>query len=173
MNRLNPWYADFDELYRRHLCRHASWSLNALHLVAVAGIYFSLFGMARGLPYGSWLTAAALAGYFAVVGRNISPALSAASAATLAAIAAVSWAGPQLPLPLHAALVLAWHRLQTWSHRFFRDAYDMSEFAETYRKGALLFVLLSLYELPLLLERLVFSRKTVAELGLTRTTQLS
>ena len=43
---MNPLNVNFERLYRRQLCRHAQFGINVLHMVAVAGIYLPLFGIA-------------------------------------------------------------------------------------------------------------------------------
>ena len=39
---MNIFRVNFQELYRRHLCRHSQFGLNIWHLIAVAGILIGL-----------------------------------------------------------------------------------------------------------------------------------
>ena len=60
-----------------------------------------------------------------------------------------------------AAYVLAvplLYKVQAWSHKVYNVARDMTEFNTKYKKGFALFVLLSIYEMPLLLNYLVFDK---------------
>ena len=44
---------EFSELYARHLCRHSQFGNNVVHLMAVFGTWFALFGIANWLFF--WL----------------------------------------------------------------------------------------------------------------------
>ena len=55
------------------------------------------------------------------------------------------------------------YKLQTWSHKIYNFKKDMTEFNKKYPKGVTLFLLLSLYELPILLNYLCFDRKSWSE----------
>jgi hypothetical protein len=66
---------------------------------------------------------------------------------------------PPLPVWLWVVLVVLSHRVQNWSHQLWPKERDMTEFNRKYRKGPALFVLLLLYELPILLNYLLFDRK--------------
>ena len=68
---MNPINANFMELYRRHLCRHSEFGINILHLIAVVGVYFSLYGIAFSIPGGRWIVAGVLSIYFAVIAKNV------------------------------------------------------------------------------------------------------
>ena len=50
------------------------------------------------------------------------------------------------------------HHFQQWNHKVYQMHRDMSAFDATYRKGPHLFVLLLVYELPILLNYLLFGR---------------
>lgn len=69
---------------------------------------------------------------------------------------------PEVPVWVHILLLFAWHRFQVWQHRIYDKSLDMTEFTEKYRKGFALFVLLAIYELPILLNFLVFDRRNRA-----------
>ena len=55
--------------------------------------------------------------------------------------------------------IFFWHWFQIWNHKVYDKQLDMGDFTGKYQKGPVLFVLLSIYELPILLNYLVFDRK--------------
>jgi hypothetical protein len=156
---MNPLRADFAELYRRHLCRHSQWQINLLHLVAVGGVYFSLMGLVLALPGGSLIATGVLAIYFAILAPNLPGKVWLANGLAVAIVLALFLATPPIPWWAHILLILWWHRFQNWNHRKYDVSYDMSEFARKYRKGPALFLLLSIYELPILLFYVLFDRR--------------
>jgi len=156
---MNPLKVDFQELYRRHLCRHSQFGINVLHLVSVVGIYIALFAIVFTLPQPEWIVGLALGAYFIVLAINIPLPLLLANAVCVAALFAAYRALPHVSVWLYLVLIVAWHRFQIWNHKIYDKYHDMSEFQHKYRKGPLLFALLSIYELPILLNYLVFDRK--------------
>ena len=151
---------NFDEVYQRHLGRHSQFGINVLHLIAVYGVYFSVFSIARsavsaGLPQLSTPERTVLlfglsVPWLAVLMWNVRTGpllLSVLSAMLLSLAAAVQ------PLPLWLAIVSlpAWHQLQQLSHRWYTEHRDMSRFAPGYPKGARLVIMLAVFELPILL----------------------
>ena len=68
---MNVFRVNFQELYRRHLCRHSQFGLNVWHLIAVVGIYFSLYGVAFALPGAPWIVGSVLAFYFLILAFNV------------------------------------------------------------------------------------------------------
>lgn len=157
---MNLWRIDFGELYRRHLCRHSEFGINVLHLVAVAGIYLSLFGIAFALPGASWIIAAALTVYALLLARNIPVPLLLLNIASIALLLLASRMLPPISVWIYAVLIIVWHRFQVWHHRIYQKHTDMGEFDARYRKGVALKLLLAIYELPILLNYLVFDRKS-------------
>ena len=162
---MNPWKADFDELYRRHLCRHSQFGLNVAHLIAVGGAYLALFGIALAIPGGKWLVGGVLCLYGTTLAFNLPFQLWLVNAFFVGALLALFFGVPaaigmpQLSVWVHVILLLFWHRCQVWQHRYYRDSTDMNEFVIKYPKGPALFVLLAVYELPILLQYLVFQRR--------------
>lgn len=159
---MNLVKVNFDELYRRHLCRHSQFGINVLHLVAVIGIYFSLFGIAFALPAGAWIVGTVLAPYFLLLLANIPFRVWIATVLTIGLLLSAFLAIPRFPptyVWVYVVMILAWHRFQIWNHRVYDRSHAMDAFSEKYRKGFLLFVLLAVYELPILLNYLVFDRQ--------------
>lgn len=156
---MNLFRVNFDELYRRHLCRHSQLGINVLHLVAVVGIYFSLFGIILALPAGRWIVGGLLTVYFLLLLANIPFRVWIAAVFTIGLILSPFLAIPRAPLMyvwIYVVMILAWHRFQIWNHRVYDRSHPMETFTDKYRKGFLLFVLLAVYELPILLNYLVF-----------------
>jgi hypothetical protein len=162
---VNLFRANFHELYRRHLCRHSQFGLNVWHLIAVVGIYFSLYGIAFALPGARWIVASALTAYLLILAFNVPWRVFVLDCLVVGALLALFLALPQIPVWIHLVLLLVWHRFQVWQHRVYDKSHDMHEFADKYRKGPLLFVLLAVYELPILINFLVFEGRTRAEHG--------
>ena len=167
---MNILTADFQELYRRHLCRHSQPGINVAHLGSVALTYFGALLLVRHLlawldaPW--WLLPTALVPYFAVLARNLPPRLLAATVFSYALILLAVFLVPPLPawlvLVLSAVLIVLGHKSQAWSHRVWTYETDMTEFNAKYKKGLRLFLLLSVYELPILLNYLVFAGRNAA-----------
>jgi len=151
---------NFDELYRRHLCRHSQFGINVLHLIAVVGIYIALYGIAFALPGSPWIVGSCLAVYFLLLAFNLPFRLLLVNSIVIGSLLAGFTLLPEVPVWVHVVLIVVWHRFQNWNHRVYDRQQDMSEFADKYRKGSALFVLLSIYELPILLNFLVFDRKS-------------
>ena len=151
---------DFAEVYRRHLGRHSQLGINVLHLIAVYGVYFSVFSAAAAgvsllFPEQSFIGRAMTLfvlsmPWLGVLAANVPLrplVLSILSSVILSAAAAVC------PIPWWLALLLlpAWHQLQQISHRWYTVSRDMSGYQQRYPKGARLVVMLAVFELPILL----------------------
>jgi len=156
---VNPFKVDFQELYRRHLCRHSQFGINVLHLIGVAGIYIALFAIAFALPGSKWIVVAALIAYFALLAFNIPSRLLLANIMFTLLLLSTYLMLPQISVWVYVVLIFVWHRFQIWNHKIYDKHREMGEFSEKYKKGPLLFVLLSIYELPILLNYLVFDRR--------------
>jgi hypothetical protein len=167
--KVNILRINFDELYQRHLCRHGQFGINVWHIIAVYGVYFSLCSLAaiavRSLlpeitpTIQCCVLTLLFVPYFGVLLRNIpSPVFLPTFLSSMLLIAAAV-ATPGIPFWLHLIMIPAWHRVQLLSHRRYSLHHDMSAFDQTYKKGRALFVLLAVYELPILLQYLAFGRK--------------
>ncbi len=161
--------ADFEELYQRHLCRHAEFGLNVLHLISVYGVYLSIFCLAAMVvnsiaPQSSFaartgLLFAMAIPYLIAIAVNVPPLIVAAITATMLAFSIVSMSVPVLPWWLHLMSIVFWHRSQVWSHRMYTLQRDMSRFDARYPKGKALFIVLAIYELPILYRYLLTGRR--------------
>jgi len=156
---MNPLRADFQELYRRHLCRHSEFGINILHLVAVAGVYLAVFGIAFALPGASWIVSGVLFTYFLVLAANIPFRLLVVNTVVIGSLLTLFLMLPEIPVWIHMVLLVAWHRFQVWQHKIYHRHSDMSQFEQKYQKGWALSVLLAVYELPILLNFLVLEAK--------------
>lgn len=155
------WSANFAELYSRHLCRHGEFGINVLHLIAVYGIYLSVYSLVSAamhfcVPSLNWLVRSSvlmvLSGpYLILMLRNLPRTLMLAVLLTVMTLCTAAALLLFPPWWCHLLLIPVWHRVQLWSHRVYRREEDMSRFAEKYPKGMRLFLLLSVYELPILL----------------------
>lgn len=166
---MNILSINFPELYQRHLCRHGQFGINVWHIIAVYGVYFSLVSLpaiaVRALlPQATVITQYSVlfllsVPYLAVLLRNIPWTVFSLSALSVWLLIVAAVATPGIPFWLHLILIPAWHRVQLISHRHYTVHHDMSAFDQTYKKGRTLFLLLAVYELPILLQYLAFGRK--------------
>jgi hypothetical protein len=112
-----------------------------------------------------WLTGAewplvvmALA-YLALVAVNSAARVLVATAIFMALfLAAVIWL-PALPLWAYVVMIPVFYEIQQLSHKVWTVEKDMTAFEERYPKGQVLFVILLIFEVPLVLNYLVFGRK--------------
>lgn len=148
---------NFDEVYRRHLCRHSLFGNNLLHLVAVLGIYFALLGLAsQALAMSAWSRHLALPGlllapYLLALWFNVPSRTWSLTGVVMLGLLALHHLTPPWPWWMNVLFIVLMHHFQQWSHRLYPEARDMSEFAGKYVKGPRLFLLLTMYELPVLL----------------------
>ncbi len=164
---LSLLHVDFEDLYHRHLGRHSQFGINVAHLAALYGLWFGVYSalyqaalLAR-LP-ASWMIIVALAvSYLAVVAVNAPAQISVASAAFLAVFIASVLALPRLDsvwMLAFIALIPLFYKLQSWSHKLWTAAADMSEFNKRFPPGRTLSAILLFYEVPICLNYLLFRR---------------
>lgn len=166
---MNILRINFDELYQRHLCRHSQFGINLWHVLSVYGVYFSFYSLVafviRALlpnctPTESGLLLLLLSlPYLVILVRNTPASVMLLTLVSTALLIMCAVLTPGIPFWLHLILIPAWHRVQLISHKHYTLHRDISAFEDKYRKGKTLFVLLALYELPILLQYLVFGRK--------------
>ena len=157
---MNLFRINFRELYERHLCRHSQIGINVIHLASVIGVYLALFAIVAWLLGSNyWLLSVLTVPYFATLAFNVPFRVLAASVVFMALVFGLLVSLPQMPIWLSVILIVVSHKVQTWSHKVYDKEMDMTEFNKKYRKGAMLFVLLLVYELPILLNYLLFGRR--------------
>ena len=156
---MNIFRVNFEELYQRHLCRHSQFGLNVLHLVTMVGSYLAVYGILYGFIQSQWPLVAIAGIYLAVIAWNIPGRVFLINLVFIGLFVALFFSLPAAPLWAYAIIILVLYKIQALSHKIYPKASDMSDFSEKYKKGPLLFVLLSIYELPILLNYLVFDRK--------------
>jgi hypothetical protein len=153
---------DFAELYARHLCRHSQFGINVIHLAALFGVWFGVYGFAYWLTRIEWLPIALAGAYLAVLLPSVPFRVWAATGLFMGLfVAAIFWL-PELPLWVYLLMIPVFYKLQAWSHKLFTVERDMTEFNEKYTKGSVLFLLLLFHEVPFLLNYLVFDQKNWA-----------
>lgn len=162
---MNLFRINFDELYRRHLCRHGHLGINVLHLLAFVGIYVAVYGLACSvLPFKSRADVAISLmvlslPWFVLVACNSPWRVTLATGMFTMVLIAGSTALRSVPVWYWPIQIVLMHYFQQWSHRVYRMQRDMSAFNDRYPKGPLLFTLLLIYELPILLNYLLFGRE--------------
>jgi len=145
---------DFDEMYDRHLCRHGQFGINVLHLLSVVITYVAVIKLISQIPRAEWILGTAWISYNLLLAVNLRAGMLLLANLGLAALVGISLLIPPLPLWLvwvYPLAILASHRFQLWSHKVYTDHKDMSRFQKKYPKGRRLFVVLMIYELPILL----------------------
>src|SRR5262245_31772945 len=125
---------EFDELYARHLCRHSQYGINVGHLLALLGTWFGVYGAVYWLIRSEWVLIGLATGYLLAMAPSLSVRVLLASAAFMAGLVALVLWVPLLPLWAYLLMVPVWYKLQSWSHKLFRVARDMTEFDRKYRK---------------------------------------
>jgi hypothetical protein len=161
-------HVDFDDLYSRHLGRHSQFGINVAHLLALYGLWFCLYAAigqgARllGLPAWWWVSVAMALAYLAAVSLNATVPATLATAVFLTLFVASVRAVPELPgwwIAVFLAMIPVFYKLQSWSHRIWTVAEDMSKFNKRFPPGRELNVILLIYEVPICLNYLLFRRK--------------
>lgn len=159
---MSLYFVEFNELYARHLCRHSQFGINVIHLIALYGVWYGVYGLLQtliaALGVVTWIIAIPAAVYLAAVMVNVPFRVFAATAVFMAAVLA-----PVLfaPLPwwlswVYLLLIPVCYRVQSWSHSVYTIEMDMTEFNRKYSKGRVLFVVLLMYEVPILMNYLLF-----------------
>ncbi len=165
--RLSLRRVDFAGLYARHLGRHSQFGINVGHLLALYALWFGIYAVidqtARlvGVPASSSIVVGLAVAYLATVCINAPPAVCLATAAFLAAFVASVLALPQLPpwsIPALLLLIPAGYKFQSWNHKVWTAAADMSEFNKRFPPGRDLNLILLIYEVPICLNYLLFRR---------------
>ncbi|OAI54601.1 hypothetical protein AYO44_03405 [Planctomycetaceae bacterium SCGC AG-212-F19] len=157
---MNMLRVNFPELYQRHLCRHSQYGINVVHLATVIGSYLALFWIAAWVIDVPWILLAIPLPYFVVLGVNVSARVLAACVVFVAGFFVLFFSIPAPPVWLCPVVLVVCHLVQNWSHRLWDLDQDMSAYQEKYKKGPALSFPLAFYELPLLLNYLVFDRKS-------------
>jgi hypothetical protein len=150
---------DFDDLYARHLCRHSQLGINIVHLLALVGVWLGVYALVLELTHLVWLNLVLAIGYIMLVAVNAPPRIIVATGLFMALfVTLVAWV-PHLPLWVYPLIIIVCYQIQSFSHKVFTKATDMTEFNERYPKGRVLFVVLLVYEVPMLLQYLCFDWK--------------
>lgn len=150
---------DFADLYARHLCRHSQFGINLAHLAALFGVWFGVYGLLYQLLPEWWVPGGLAALYFLAVFPYLPLRVALALAVFLSGFVAAVVSAPALPLWAYPLLIPVCYKLQAWSHKLFTTATDMTDFDRKYPKGQPLFWVLLFYEVPFLLNYLVFDRR--------------
>jgi len=163
---MNLFKVNFQELYERHVCRHSQYGINVIHIVAVLGIYLALAGIIRCLGGSEWLLLGIILTHLVIIALNVPVRVLLGNALFMALLFTIvlilpkpeTWLQSLLWLAVYVVAIPLLYRLQAWSHKVYNVERDMTEFNKKYKKGFVLFVLLSIYELPILLNYLVFDK---------------
>ena len=155
---MNLFKVNFSELYDRHLCRHSQFGLNVFHILAVLGIYLCLYSVVYRLVGIEWPLLGIAGVHLAILALNLPLRVLGSTVAFLAIVIVLVVSLPTLPAWAYALAIYPFYKIQAWSHMVYNVERDMTDFNKKYRKGFVLFVLLSVYEVPILLKYLVFDK---------------
>jgi hypothetical protein len=154
---------DFSELYARHLCRHSQFGINVAHMVALFGTWLGVYGVVGWLAHWAidpaWVLVPLAIAYMAAIAVNVPVRALVATGLLVVLLLAAYYGLRDLPVWVFALLVPVCYKLQTWSHKVWNVERDMTEFNRKYPKGRLLFVVLLLYDPPILLNYLLFDKQ--------------
>jgi hypothetical protein len=153
---MNPLRANFTELYARHLCRHSQFGINVVHLASLVGIYWAVYGLVYALSGSPRAVVAPVVVYCGVLAANVPARVLVLTTAFLAAFLGAFLSTPLLPWWAYAVAIFPLYKVQVWSHLIYTRAFDMTEFDDKYPKGLARWTLLTVYELPMQLNYLVF-----------------
>jgi hypothetical protein len=151
--------ADFGELYRRHLCRHSQYGINVIHVLSVIGVYLGLFALLYQLVQSEWVLLGITVPYLLILVFNLPFRVFVVNLLVMGLIVLGAAALPEVSWWWYLPGIVLSYKIQVWSHRIYTKEQDMTEFKKKYPKGFALFVLLSVYELPILLNYLCFGRR--------------
>jgi hypothetical protein len=151
---------EFDELFARHLCRHSQLGINVVHLAALFGVWFGVYGAVYWLVQTEWVPIALAALYLLAVAVNVPLRVTVACAFILALFVTAVLGLPQLPLWAYLLMIPVFYKIQSWSHKVWTVEHDMTDFNKKYTKGSVLFVILLIYEVPIVLHYLLFSGRS-------------
>jgi len=138
------------------LCRHSQWGVNANHLLAVLGTYFAIISLVL-LCSSWWVVLVFIAMYLAIIAPNVPGRVLATVALALAGLMLTTWLTPPMPWGVYLVIIVGCYFFQQAGHRVFTTESDMSAFQGKYPKNMRLFLLLSIYELPILVNYLCCS----------------
>lgn len=165
---LSLLHVDFEGLYTRHLGRHSQFGVNANHLMALYLLWFGIYSFVTqgarylGLP-SPWSVPVGLAvAYLAVVGLHSPTRVILATAAFLTLFVASVLAVPAVSgwaIPLFLVLIPIGYKIQSWGHKVWTAAADMSDFNRRFPPGRNLNLVLLFYEIPICLNYLAYRRK--------------
>src|SRR4029077_19837755 len=88
---------EFDELYARHLCRHSQCGINVVHLLALWGVWYAVYGLLHWISGVKWALAVPAVIYLITLTPNVPWRVLAASALFLASIGAALFLLPEPP----------------------------------------------------------------------------
>src|SRR6516165_2654283 len=110
---------EFPELYERHLCRHSQLGINVVHLLALFGVWFGVYGFfywlaqSAGLPVATapWVPIGMAAAYLVVLLPNLPLRVWVATAVFLGLFLAAVLHAPELPWWAYLVMVPVFYKI--------------------------------------------------------------
>jgi len=156
---MNLFFIEFDELYARHLCRHSQFGINVAHLLCLLVLWFAVYSLLFWLTGVEWLLAVPALVYLAALLPNVPLRVFAASVVFMGLLVAAVVLLPLVPFWVYLVMIPVAYEAQSLSHKVWTVSTDMTEFNRKYPKGKVLFVVLLLYEVPIVLNFLLFAKR--------------
>ncbi len=153
---------DFRELYARHLCRHSQLGINVLHLAALFIIWYAVYGIVLRLTGSPWAPVGLGIAYLLSLSICLPFRVLVVTAGLVGLLVSAVLEIPTLPIWAYAIMIPVAYQLQNWSHKKFHIEHDMAEFNRKYTKGMARFVILLFLEVPMIMNFLMFDRKSWA-----------
>lgn len=156
---MSLWRIDFADLYGRHRCRHSQFGINVVHLAALFGLWYGVYGLVYALVHVEWLPVVLAVGYLTLIALNAPVRVIVATAVFLAIFLVALFELPELLIWVYLVMIPVFYEAQSLSHKVWTVAADMTEYNKKYPKGGALFVVLLVEEVPLVLNYLIFDSK--------------
>src|SRR5262245_23659989 len=109
---MSLYRVEFNELYSRHLCRHSQFGINVIHLLALLGVWYAVYGLLYWLVGIEWVLAIPAVVYLGTLAPNVPLRVLAATAAFLAVILGALILLPQPPFWVYLILIPVLYQVQ-------------------------------------------------------------
>ncbi|AFY54198.1 hypothetical protein Riv7116_1646 [Rivularia sp. PCC 7116] len=147
---------EFEELYQRHLCRHSQFGINVIHLIALFGTWYSAYGIIYWLIPSPWTMVVLGVSFLVMVVSNLPVLVFATTIIFVTGVCTLVYYGSLPWYWSYFVIFLLSYKIPQWSHKIYKIENDMTKFNQKYPPSTLLFFILLLYEVPIILNYLVF-----------------
>ena len=153
---INLLSIEFEELYQRHLCRHSQIGINVIHLITLLGIWYSAYGIIYWMIPSPWIMVALGIFFFILVVSSLPILVLTATMLFFIGVCLLVYYASLPWIWSYLVILFTSHKIQQWSHKIYKLENDMTKFNQKYPPSNLLFFVLLLYEVPIVLNYLIF-----------------